>query len=99
MVEIAGIRVMRRMSAQPETVWREGHDADCPAYPVVRRASPEACAVAAIVLNHEEAHEKAGGRKREQQTQPIADAQCRPHQRPKHRERHSGDQKFEDAAR
>jgi len=67
-VEIACIRVMRRVSATPETIWRQCHDADDPAHPVIRRASPEACAVAAIVLNHEEAHEKAGGRKSEQQT-------------------------------
>jgi hypothetical protein len=66
MVEIACVCVMRRMSATPETVRREGHDAYCSAHPVIRRASSEACAVAAIVLNHEEAHEKAGSRKSEQ---------------------------------
>jgi hypothetical protein len=57
---------MRRMGAKPETIRREGHDAYCSAHPVIRRTSPEACAVAAIVLNHEEAHEKAGSRKSEQ---------------------------------
>ena len=67
-VEIACIRVMRRVSATPETIWRQRHDADDPAYPVIRRSSLEACAMAAIVLNHEEAHEKAGRWKGEQQT-------------------------------
>jgi hypothetical protein len=56
------------VSATPETISRERHGPYGPAHPVIRRASPEACAVAAIVLNHEEAHEKAGGRKSEQQT-------------------------------
>jgi hypothetical protein len=59
---------MRRMSATPEILRRERHDAYRPTHPIIRQVSPKACAAAAIVLNYEEAHEKAGRRKGEQQT-------------------------------
>jgi hypothetical protein len=53
MIEIAGIRMVKRMAAQPETVGRQGDNADDAANPVIRRASTEACPVATVVLNHE----------------------------------------------
>ena len=98
MIEIAGVGVVERVRAQPETVRRQSDDADDAADPIICRASPEAGPVAAIVLNHEQAHEKAGGRKGQQQTQPIADAERRPHQRPQHHERRRGDQQLKNAA-
>src|SRR5262245_5504992 len=55
-------------------------------------------AVAAIMLNHEEAHEQAGGRHREQQTEPIAEVERRPHQDPQQNERHDRDRELRHAA-
>jgi hypothetical protein len=43
--------------------------------------------MAAIVLDHEEAHEEAGSRNGKQQTKPIADAEGGPHQEPEEDER------------
>ena len=53
MIEIAGVGVVQRMRAQPETIWRQGDDAEDAADPIIRRASPEAGPVAAVVLNYE----------------------------------------------
>jgi hypothetical protein len=51
------------------------------------------------MLNHEEAHEKARCRDGEQQTNPIAGVESRPHQSPNEDERHSGAHELEHAAR
>jgi hypothetical protein len=64
MIEISGVGVVQRMRAQPKTVGRQSDDADDAADPIIRRASPEAGPMAAVVLNHKKAHEKAGGRQR-----------------------------------
>jgi hypothetical protein len=53
MIEIAGIGVMQRVGAQPESVRRQGDDANNPADPIIGRASFEVSAVTTIVLNHE----------------------------------------------
>jgi len=81
-IEIAGVGVVQRMRAQPKTVGRQSDDADDAADPIIRRASPEAGPVAAVVLNHKKAHKKAGGRQSQQETKPIADPERRPHQHP-----------------
>ncbi len=49
-----------RVRAPPEIVWRERQDADGAADPVVGAPVREECAVPAVMLNHEEANEKAG---------------------------------------
>lgn len=99
MIEIACIGVVRRVSAEPEGVWRQRRHSDHPADPIIGRTPPEQRSVSAIMLNHEKPHEKASGREGQQQTQPIADAQRHPHQRPKRDERRRSDREFEDAAR
>jgi hypothetical protein len=43
--------------------------------------------VPAIVLDHEQADQKAGRRQRQQQGQPVALAQAQPHRQPERRER------------
>ncbi len=53
----------------------------------------------AIVLDHEKAHEEAGRRNGQQQTEPIADAQRHPRQCPQDDESDCGDQELEEAAR
>src|SRR5277367_4254777 len=52
MIEIAGVRVVQRVAAQPETIRSQGDDADNATDPIIRRPSPEAGPVAAVVLNH-----------------------------------------------
>ena len=72
-VEIAGARVMDRMGAPPGVVRRQGQDADHPPGPVVHEAVAEKGAVAAVVLNHEKPHQKAGGRNGQQKAQPVTE--------------------------
>src|ERR1700728_1445223 len=55
-------------------------------------------AVAAIVLDHEQAHQKSGGRNGQQHVKAISDAQRPPHRNPKQNERDDGDEKLDDAA-
>ena len=53
----------------------------------------------AIVLDHEEPHEKAGGRHRQQQAEPIAELERCPHQEPEQDKRPGRDDELDDAAR
>ena len=61
-VEIAGARMVDRVRAPPEIVGRKRQNADNAANPIVRAAAREERAVAAVVLNHEEANQKPGRR-------------------------------------
>src|SRR3954470_11010630 len=58
----------------------------------------EKCAMAAIVLDHEQPHEEARGRQREQQADPISKIEHCPHQKPKQSKRTDRDRKLDDAA-
>ena len=71
-IEVAGSRVVNRMSASPEVVGRERQHADQATDPVVGKAMTEEGAMTAIVLDHKQPHKKAGRRHREQQTEPVA---------------------------
>jgi hypothetical protein len=51
-----------------------------------------------VVLEHEQADKKAGGRNSEQQIKPVSGVERQPHQRPETDERHDGDQYLEEAA-
>ena len=89
------------------TAWRrrqmvvggQGQDADRAAEPVVGPAAAEERAMAAVVLDHEQAHQEARGRDGQEQGQAVAGvAQAEPHQEPQGRERHGGDGQFGQAA-
>ena len=69
-LEIAGGGVMHGMRAPPEIVGRQREHAERAADPVIGEAMAEERAVPAIVLDHEQAHQEAGGRNGEQQGQP-----------------------------
>src|SRR5579871_2317329 len=58
-IEIARSRMMTRMVTPPVIVWRQSHDTDDPADPIVRNTAAEKRAMAAVVLDHEEADEQA----------------------------------------
>ena len=53
----------------------------------------------AIVLDHEEPHEKARRRHREQQAEPVPEIKRRPHQKPEQDKRPGRDYELDDAAR
>ena len=66
-VEVAAGGMMNCMRPAPTVVGREREHANDAADPVVRQAAGEKRAVAAVVLDHEQAYEKAGGRNRDKQ--------------------------------
>src|SRR4029077_2987721 len=61
-VEIAGARVMNVMAAPPKVIGRKCQRSQQPANPIVQPAMPEEGSMTAVVLNQEEAQEKAGCR-------------------------------------
>ena len=69
-IEIARGRVMDGVRSPPEVVWRHGEHAERAADPVVGEAMAEERAVPAIVLDHEQPHQKSRGRNGEQQGEP-----------------------------
>jgi hypothetical protein len=77
-LEIPRAGVMRSMAAPPVVVWRQCQHADDAADPVVGLPRSEKGAVTAIMLDHEEAHQKAGSRHRQREAQPVAPAQAYP---------------------
>ena len=59
----------------PEIVRRQGENADHAADPVVDRPMAKERAMAAIVLDHEQADKKARGGNGEQQIKPVSDVE------------------------
>ncbi len=55
------------VGSSPEVIGRQRQDADHSTHPIVCHAMTKKGAMAAIMLNHEQSHEKARGRYREQQ--------------------------------
>ena len=92
------VDMMSGVGASPEIVRRQRQHPDHATDPVVGAAAMEEGAVAAIVLDHEQAHEKARGRHREQQARPIAEIEGYPHQKPERDQRPGCDDEFDDAA-
>jgi hypothetical protein len=90
---------MNGVTASPAVVWRQGQHADRPSEPVIGAAVPEKGAVPAIVLDHEQPHQEACRRNGEQQADPIAGAERRPHRKPEQGERHRRDDELREAAR
>ena len=90
---------MDRVRALPHIVRRERENADDAAGPVVERAVLEERAMAAIVLDQEQAHEERGGGDGEDEREPaIAELPCRPDHQPQRHEGHGGHDQFECAA-
>ena len=73
---------MQRVLVPPMAIRRQRQDTDDPSQPVVGAAPVKERAMAAIVLDHEQADQEAGRRHRQQQGQPVADAQAEPHRQP-----------------
>ena len=58
-------------SKSPEVVGRERENTDHTSYPIVCETMMKEGAMTAIVLNHEQPHEKACSRHREQRANPV----------------------------
>jgi len=90
---------MDGVRAPPEIIGRERQYADCAAYPIVRQAMSEEGTVAAIVLDHEQPNQEAGGRHGEQQRHPPEAEVVRcPGQCPQRHKRHERDGNLDDTA-
>ena len=85
---------MQRVLVPPMAIRRQRQDTDDPSQPVVGAATVKERAMAAIVLDHEQADQEAGRRHRQQQGQPVADAQAEPHRQPQYHKRDRGDAKL-----
>src|SRR6266487_6630968 len=75
------------VSASPKIVWRERQHPNPASDPVVGETAMEEGTMTAIVLDHEQPHEKARGRHREQQAEPVAKIKGCPHQKPEQNQR------------
>ncbi len=73
---------MDGMVALPVIVGRQGQHAQHAAHPAIGGAVAEEGAVAAVMLDDEQAHHETGRRHGEQKRQPIAHIQRQPHQHP-----------------
>src|SRR2546425_11959110 len=62
------------------------------------RTAMEEGTMTAIVLDHEQPHEKARGRHREQQAEPVAKIKGCPHQKPEQNQRPGRDDELDYAA-
>ena len=83
------------MGAAPVAVGGQREHADDPAEPIIGPAAAEERAMAAIVLDHEEANEEACRRDGEQQRQPVADLQAPEHGEPEADEGQCGERQLE----
>src|SRR5689334_25004522 len=81
-IEIARRRVVDRVSASPEVVRREREHPDRAPDPIVCETMVEEGAMTAIVLDHEQPHEKARSRHRKYQGNPIAKIKACPSEKP-----------------
>jgi hypothetical protein len=90
--------MMHRVGVAPEIIGREGQHAEHAADPVVQPLAAEERAVATVVLDHEQADEKTGGRYDQQQADPVAEMDAEPSEQPEGDERTDGDHKLDQAA-
>ena len=95
--QIAGSRMMHGVGAAPFPVGREGQHPEGPAEPVVGEPPVEERAVAAIVLDHEQPDEEAGGDHRQQQA-PTSCSRGSARMATQRQEWHQGDGQLGQAA-
>lgn len=87
-----GVSMMEGVGATPKVIGRQRQHPDYSAYPIVCYALAKERAMTAIVLNHEESHEKTRCRYRKRQREPpIAEMQRCPSQYPERRKGHKCD--------
>src|SRR5665811_1670705 len=91
--------MMQCVGTPPEIVGCQSQHANDTSDPIIREAMTEERAVAAIMLDHEEANEEARRRYGEKQADPVAGVQHGPHQNPHRYESHRRYCQFKYAAR
>ncbi len=97
-VQIPRRGVMRGVRAPPVVVGGEGEDPDDPPRPVVHGLVREEGAVAAVVLDHEQAQQEGGGGCGEQHAPPMSALDGQPGQRAKQRQWPGRDGQLQDGS-
>lgn len=99
MVKIAGARMMDGMAGFPIVIWRQGQDTYDPPGPVIPVPASKEGSVSAIVLDHEQPHQKASGGEHEQAIEPeLFELQCQQHRAPRDGEWKCRDHQFNHAS-
>jgi len=99
MVEIPRAGMMDGMRTAPEVIGRQRQYADHTTYPVIRQTMAKEGAVTAIVLDHEQPHQEARRRHRQNKGEPPkAEIARKPGQRPQAHKWSKCDRNLEDAA-
>ena len=96
--EVAGAAVVGIMGPAPDVIGRQGQDTDHTADPIADMAVGKERAVAAIVLDREEAQQEKRVENRNPESQPIADRKRPPSQRPEQDEGYQADPGLKNAA-
>src|SRR5436305_14967238 len=90
--------MMHRVGVAPEVVRRECQHAEHAPDPVVEPAAAEKRAMAAVMLDHEQAHQETGRRYGEQQADPVTEVKAEPRRGPQHGEWSKRDKNLNEAA-
>src|SRR5665811_1547116 len=89
--------MMNGVGPSPKVIWCQSQHTDHATNPVVHDALAEKGTMTAIMLDHEEAHEKTSRWHRKQQAKPVADVERSPHQEPEEHKRQHRNHDLEDA--
>ena len=98
MIEVAGMRMVDCVGPSPKVIRRQGQHADHATDPIVGEAMPKKRAMAAVVLDHEQPHQKSSRGHRKDHAKPVADVESRPHREPQQRKRHHRYHDLDDTA-
>ena len=71
------MRVVDCVGPSPKVIRRQRQHADHATDPIVGEAMPEKRAMAAVVLDHEQAHQKSSRGHRKDHAKPVADVESR----------------------
>ncbi|CAK7255767.1 protein of unknown function [Shinella sp. WSC3-e] len=97
-VEIAGRGMMFSMGPAPVVVGCQCQHTDRPSRPIIQAAPAEEGAMAAVMLQHEQAQKEPGCRHNEDQAEPVTEVHRRPSAGPQENKGHKGYGQFERAS-
>ena len=90
--------MVQGMLVTPVAVRSEREDPEHATEPVVRLPAGEERAMPAIVLDHKQADQQPGSGHRQQQGEPVTQAEAEPHSHPQRQERHGRDPELDQRA-
>ena len=90
--------MMDGVATPPRLVGCQREHADHATNPIIRKAMAKESTMTAIMLDHEETHEKPGSGYRNKESEPVAEPEREPHHGPERDKGPSCDYKFKDAA-